>query len=247
MLSACAAPTTRDSVNDPLEGLNRAVHGFNRGFDRAVAGPSAKAYVTILPDPVTTGVSNFSSNLELPSNVVNSILQLRLEDASHNALRFMVNTTIGLGGLFNPAKEFGLEGIDTDFGETLYVWGVGEGPYVELPFFGPYTGRGAVGFVVDFFTSPVLAAANTPRQKNIRYLTYVLDSLKTRADFDAFFNDIYYNSADSYAQARIVFLQNRRFELARSGEETYLDPYDDPYNAASEDTYVDPYEDPYDQ
>jgi len=244
LLSACATPDTSGGINDPLEQANRAVHGFNKGFDRAIASPSAKVYVTVFPRPVTRSVTRFSTNLELPGRIVNSVLQLRLKDAGHNTMRFLTNTTFGLLGFLDPAREMGLQGIETDFGETLFVWGVGEGPYIELPFFGPHTSRAAVGFIVDFANSPVLNAIDTVRGRNVRYGAFVLDQLESRADFDAFFNDIY-DSADSYAQARIVYLQNRRFELGRGDQEDYLDPYGEGVALPSDDQYIDPYEDPY--
>ena len=246
LLSACATPDTPGGVNDPWEGANRAVHGFNRGFDRAIASPSAKAYVTLVPRPVTRGITRFSTNLELPGRVVNSVLQLRFEDAGHNMMRFLANTTFGLLGFLDPASEMGLGGVETDFGETLFVWGVGEGPYIELPFFGPHTSRAAVGFVVDFVNSPVLNTIDTVRGRNVRYGAFVLDQLESRADFDAFFRDIY-DSADSYAQARIVYLQNRRFELGRGAQDDYLDPYAVGEALPSDDQFIDPYEDPYAQ
>ena len=246
LLSACTTPNTPGGVNDPWEGANRAVHNFNKGFDRAIASPSAKAYVTIFPRPVTRGVTRFSTNLELPGRIVNSVLQLRLKDAGHNTMRFLTNSTFGLLGFLDPASEMGLGGVETDFGETLFVWGVGEGPFVELPFFGPHTSRAAVGFLVDFVNSPVLNAIDTVRGRNVRYGAFVLDQLESRADFDAFFRDIY-DSADSYSQARIIYLQNRRFELGRGEQDDYLDPYEDGGTLLSDEQYVDPYEDPYAQ
>ena len=244
LLSACATPDSPGGVNDPFEGANRAVHGFNKGFDRAIASPTAKAYVTIVPRPVTRGVTRFSTNLELPGRIVNSVLQLRLKDAGHNTMRFLTNSTFGLLGFLDPASEMGLGGVETDFGETLYVWGVGEGAFIELPFFGPHTSRSAVGLVVDFVNSPVLNTIDSVRGRNIRYGAFVLDQLESRADFDAFFNDIY-DSADSYAQARIIYLQNRRFVLGRGEQDDYLDPYGEGDTLPSDDQYIDPYEDPY--
>lgn len=249
-LSGCASRPQPTGVNDPLENTNRAVHAFNKGFDQNVFRPFAIGYTTVVPQPVTRSVSRFSQNLELPGRVVNSVLQARPEDAAHNTLRFMLNSTLGVLGIFDPAQEFGLEGVETDFGETLFVWGVDEGPYVEVPFFGPYTTREAVGFVVDFFNSPVLSSIDTAAGFNTRVGVYVLDRTEERARFDGLVNDIY-NSTDSYAQARILYLQNRRFKLGRGGEDTYFDPYEDvpegeaAASAPVDDLYFDPYEDPY--
>ena len=117
--------------------------------------PASNAYGGGLPAPVRQGVGHFAGNLDLPRSVVNNVLQGRFPNAVHNTLRFVVNSTFGLAGLFDPATGIGLEARNTDFGETLHVWGVREGNYVELPFLGPSTERDTVGVGVDLFLNPL--------------------------------------------------------------------------------------------
>ncbi len=227
-LAGCAG----GPADDPLEPFNRAVHEGNKRSDRAVVGPAAKAYAAVVPDPVRQGVSNVAETLELPGDIANDLLQANLKDAATNTLRLGLNLTLGLGGLIDLATEAGLPEADTDFGETLHVWGVGEGPYVELPVFGPSTLRDAVGRVVDIAANPL---NNVLTGKDAMAVTAanVLSRLDDRARFSETFESVLYDSADSYAQARLLYLQNRRFELSRGGAAG---------TAAADDGFIDPYE-----
>lgn len=226
------------AVNDPSEEANRAMHDFNAAVDRALLRPVSRGYGAAVPTPLRDGLSNVSSNLDQPLYVVNDILQLRLDDALHNTFRFLVNSTFGLGGLLDPAADMGLYAEETDFGETLHVWGVSEGEYVVLPVLGPSTTRDTVGSLVDAVMNPTRLAFGNPESDYITGLR-VADGLNTRHEFGGEIDRLYYDSADGYAQARILYLQNRRFELRNGGEAEYFDPYSDPY--------ADPYEDPYAQ
>lgn len=247
-VAGCTVPQSPADVHDPYEQANRAVHVGNKALDRAIARPASKAYSAVIPKPVRRSVGNFATNLDMPRLFVNDILQARGEDAIHNLSRFLVNTTLGLGGLFDPAESFGLDRRDTDFGETLHVWGAGEGAYVELPVFGPSTSRDAGGMVVDFVLNPVRFLSTTPQQDQIALGTQVARRLGQRNDLGSFLDSVLYDSEDSYVQARILYLQRRRDDLGMSGGGTYpgddIDPYaDDPYAA---DPYeIDPYADPY--
>lgn len=234
VLSACATkPDQRpaDGIYDPYESQNRKVHAFNRGLDRALVRPASKGY-SALPDGVEQGVSNFATNLSQPSIVVNSLLQADLRGARIASARFLMNSTLGLGGLIDAATEFNMPQHDTDFGETLYVWGSDEGPYVELPVVGPSTSRDAVGRAVDLFTNPLSYVLDSPE----RYYgtgAAVASRLGDRGRFSDTVDSILYESADSYAQARLIYLQSRRFDLGQSdpagGVDPYADPYEDPY------------------
>ena len=135
-LSACAREPAPQGINDPNEKTNRNVHAFNRAVDKSLLRPAATTYGTVVPEPLERGVSNFASNLDAPGDVVNDLLQANPDDAIRNTVRFVVNTTVGIGGLFDPATAIGLDGSPTDFGETLHVWGAKEGRYVEVPFLG---------------------------------------------------------------------------------------------------------------
>lgn len=239
-LGACAAPPADHPPGepfDPYEEQNRKVHEFNRSLDRAVVRPAGKGYSSFLPDDIEDAIGRFAFNLSIPSAVVNNILQGNMRGATEDTYRFVVNTTIGLGGLFDPATEFGMpEATDTDFGETLHVWGAREGAYVELPVLGPSTERDTWGMVVDVFTNPLTYVLDSP-ENYYGTVASVSSGLSNRGRYAATIDSILYDSADSYAQARSLYLQNRRFELGGSGGDAYLDPYDDPYGTINEDPY----------
>jgi len=227
LLAGCAAPIP-SGISDPHEAQNRAVHRGNIALDRNVVRPAAMAYGRTVPWPVRTGIGNFASNLALPGAVINSLLQLRPGDAAQNTTRFLVNSTIGLGGLLDPATRMGAARIDTDFGETLHVWGVAEGSYMELPLLGPSTGRDALGTVVDLVLSPTARLPNTEQREGAGGVA-VLSGLGTRYERSNLIDSLLYESADSYAQTRQTYLENRRFNLRRGAEPDYFDPYEDPY------------------
>lgn len=229
LISACTAPPPK-AINDPHEAGNRSTHEANRKFDRALIRPAAGAYGNILPAPVRQGVGNFASNLNLPGVIVNNLLQLNIDGAVKNSWRFVINTTIGVGGIFDPSSSIELYEDSSDFGETLHVWGVGEGQYVELPFIGPSTQRDTLGMVVDVFTNPLTFGAPSPE----RYLGPVakgLSKLGDRYTYSSTVDSILYDSADSYAQARLLYLQSRRFQLGQeqAKEDQGDDGYDDYY------------------
>jgi len=225
VLSACAVPQNADDILDPYEAQNRRVHAANLALDRSLVRPASNAYGTGIPQPVRRGVGNFASNLGLPSKVVNNLLQLDLDGAVRNSFRFAFNSTIGLGGLLDPATEMGLIEEDTDFGETLYVWGVPEGNYVELPLVGPSTERHMVGRAVDLFTNPLSYAVPAP-ESYIGTATVLLSKVGDRYEYSSTVDSILYESEDSYAQARLLYLQNRRFELGVEVSEAEADEID---------------------
>ena len=228
-LSSCAPNNAPQGFADPNETANREIHAFNRGVDRALVRPAAGAYGSVLPEPVKRGVANFASNLDAPGDVANYILQGRLGDAGQNTLRFAVNTIVGIGGLFDAATALGLPGKPTDFGETLHVWGAGEGNYVELPFVGPSTERDLVGLIVDVVLNPVRLALPQP-EAGYSTVAKVASKLGDRDRYSETVDSILYESADSYAQARLLYLQNRRFALGQTaGDDSFVDPYEDPY------------------
>jgi phospholipid-binding lipoprotein MlaA len=154
VLGGCAH-TPPDDPSDPLEGWNRGVYKFNTYADKYVLRPVAKGYDTVTPAPVKTGIGNFFANLFYPTVIVNDLLQLKLDQFGSDTLRFVVNTTAGIGGLFDPATRIGLEAHDEDFGQTLGYWGVGPGWYLMLPFLGPSNNRDLVGGVGDWYTNPL--------------------------------------------------------------------------------------------
>jgi len=154
-LCACAPVPTKPDARDPWERMNRATYRFNDVLDRAIAKPIATAYVKVAPQPVRTGVTNFFHNLDGPLVIVNDVLQLKFRPAGRDLTRFVLNTTIGLGGLLDPASTAGLERGDEDFGQTFGYWGAGPGPFLVLPVLGPSDVRDAIGLIPAEFTDPV--------------------------------------------------------------------------------------------
>ena len=207
---------------DPYEEQNRGMHETNKAIDQALLGPTAQAYGDGIPQPVRRGVGNFASNLSLPSYFVNHVLQGDVESATRTFFRFAFNSTMGLGGLLDPASEMGLFEEDTDFGETLYVWGVPEGNYIELPLVGPSTERHAVGRVVDFFINPVGLVVDSPESYYLTATT-LLSRVDERYEYSSTVDSILYESEDSYAAARRLYLDNRRFKLGVEVTEEEID------------------------
>lgn len=212
-LAGCAA-SPRGEVPDPFEAHNRQVHEFNRGADSGVLSTAGEAYVA-LPVPVREGVGNVGDLVATPSYFANNLLQGKLDAATENAFRFAINATLGVGGIFDPASSFALDRREADFGQTLHVWGIGPGAYQELPLLGPSTQRDTAGFAVDVATNPLVL------------LGFVTETLNERGGFAESYDQILYESADSYAQARDIYIQNRDFELGQGGEADYFDPYED--------------------
>ena len=146
-LSGCATVPADSGTDarDPIESFNRQVFAFNDVVDRAVLKPVAQAYEYVLPQPVRDCISNIFSNFREPSNAVNNLLQGKPLDAASDTCRFVVNSTVGLLGCFDPARQMGLEKHNEDFGQTLGRWGIGSGPYLVVPILGPSTVRDAIG------------------------------------------------------------------------------------------------------
>ena len=212
---------------DRFETTNRKIHAFNKTVDTAIFGSVEE--ISPVTEQAAITLSNVSGNLGLPAKVVNSLLQARPEPAIKNTFRFAINSTIGLGGLFDPAtSSFSLAEEDTDFGETLHVWGAGEGDYLELPILGPSTSRDTLGIVVDTAMDPVGQFANATIGQ-VKTGAGIGSKVGDRLRFDESFDSIFYESADSYAQLRLLYLQNRRHSLGTTAESPEYDPYDDPY------------------
>ena len=157
VLTSCASTATRNdgTVYDPFEGWNRGVYGFNNVVDEAVLEPVAKGYRAVTNEPIRGGVSNFLTNLRQPVVFANAVLQGKPETALDTVGRFLVNTTVGIGGIFDPATAAGVPKHREDFGQTLGVWGVPEGAYLMLPLMGPSNLRDAFGSGVDVGLNPL--------------------------------------------------------------------------------------------
>jgi phospholipid-binding lipoprotein MlaA len=191
--------------DDRLENLNRKIFYINDRLDHFALRPAAVTYKKLMPNPLEKGIENVFSNLNEVTNVVNDLLQGKFSQAAHDSGRFLLNTTLGIGGIFDVAERAGLEKSDgEDFGQTLAVWGVGEGPYLMLPLMGPSTLRDAPSKFVDSITSPFsyvddVRARNTARG---------VDLLATRAGLLEVDRVI---SGDKYLFVRDVYLQRNRY------------------------------------
>jgi phospholipid-binding lipoprotein MlaA len=202
------APAQLPASYDPWEKLNRKVHHFNNFVDAHVALPLAHAYVAVVPRPVRLGVGNFFSNLGQPVNALNSLLQGRPGEASKSLARFMLNTTLGIGGIFDPATDANLPYHSEDFGQTLGKWGWRQSRYVELPLFGPRTLRDVFGLVGDAPLSPIRQVESDPTRVflqglqlvDVRTQLFAVDSMRQGA-------------ADDYTLVRDAWLQRRRYQI----------------------------------
>ena len=223
-LSACVTlpPNEQRSPQDPWESWNRGVYKFNDVLDRGVAKPVARAYVRVVPPPVRTGISNFFSNLNTPTVMINDALQGKLHAAANDLGRFLLDSTVGMGGLLDPATAVGLDHNDEDFGQTLGVWGVHPGPFVELPLLGPSDLRDAPARLVDTYTNPQAYITNS----YVKYSLWGVDLVKVRADLLPLDATVQ-NAFDPYAFIRDAYLQHRAYKIsggADSGDELPNDP-----------------------
>lgn len=196
---------------DPLEPFNRAMFAFNDALDGWVLKPVSKGYQYVTPDPVETGVGNFFSNLAEVSSAVNNVLQWKWKKAGNNTGRFLLNSTIGLVGLFDVAKYTGLEKNDHEsFGQTLSHWGVGAGPYLVLPLRGPSTLTDTLAEPVDWVVDPLYELESEGKQYSLRALRVVHDRAQILAAEELI-------SGDRYSFIRDAFLQRREY-LVEDGE-----------------------------
>lgn len=230
LVAGCGQRTAIGQYNDPGEPGNRAMHAVNTGLDAAFVRPGSKGYGTLVPEPIRHGIANVADTISLPGVIANEILQGRIGDAATNTLRFGANLTFGLGGLFDFASAAGMPKRTTDFGTTLAVWGVGEGPYVELPVFGPSTTRDAVGIAVDLAFNPMYHVFHGKDRRAV-IAAQILSKMNDRYRFADTIDSILYESEDSYAQSRQLYLQNRRFEIGKAtgngNDDDFIDPYGD--------------------
>lgn len=206
LLTGCATTNQDNGVNDPLEGYNRAMYSINDTLDSTIIKPVAQGYDTVVPTGISQGVSNFFSNLNDITVILNDLLQLKFGQALSDAGRFALNTTVGFGGVLDVATLAGHEKNDEDFGQTLGVWGVQPGPYLVLPFFGPRDFRDTVGLVGDIYTAPVTHIDDVAT-RNALIATYTID---TRAHYLNITNVLEEAALDEYSYVRNAYLQRRQ-------------------------------------
>lgn len=218
------ASEPKSNERDPFERVNRVMFKFNVKVDKYVAKPIAKGYRRVIPRPVRRGVSNFFSNLREPIVILNDLLQAKFKQAGSDLGRFLMNSTVGLYGLLNVASKAGLEKHDEDFGQTLGKWGVKDGPYLVLPFFGPSGLRDGFGLAADAQVDPVYQNDH----KDTRRALVATRFVNTRANLLAT-TDILEQAGgdDPYLFVREFYRQRRR-SLIYDGnppEEDELDPF----------------------
>ncbi|MDD5174897.1 MAG: VacJ family lipoprotein [Sterolibacterium sp.] len=206
LLNGCA---TTGNSKDPIEGYNRVMFAFNDGVDRAVVKPLAQGYVAAVPAPVRTGVANFFGNIADVFIAVNNLLQGKLPEAVGDIGRVVINSTVGLVGVIDWASDVGLEKHDEDFGQTFGRWGVGDGPYVVLPIFGPRTMRDAFAQVLDTHVDPVAEVDHVPTRNTLVATRGISD----RADFLSADKILQEAALDRYAYVRDAYLQLRRSKV----------------------------------
>jgi len=222
---ASTQANVKKDPRDPFERVNRVTFKFNDVLDRHIVRPVAVGYRKVTPDVMQTGITNFFTNLTQPRQIVNNVLQGKFKPALSDTGRFLLNSTLGVGGLFDPASDAGLARSDEDFGQTLGKWGVPSGPYVVIPFYGPSTIRDGIGSAADIFTDPI----NYVEEDKIRYSVWAFDLLDTRARLlDA--DQALRGAFDPYAFLRNVYLQRRAYQVSDGNvpTPTFEDEIEDP-------------------
>ncbi|HYG91011.1 MAG TPA: VacJ family lipoprotein [Azospirillum sp.] len=218
-LAGCAsAPTGQNAdandANDPLEIPNRFVFAVNEAADILVIRPAAEVYRGAVPDPIRDAVQNILNNLLSPIIITNELLQGDGQGAQNAAGRFLTNTILGLGGVLDVATQAGIPPYAyEDFGQTLGVWGLGEGPYLVLPLLGPSNLRDATGFAVDTVADPVRLWAYGADAKNLLYLRGGTTAVNSRSLVLTQIDDLRRNSLDFYATLRSLYHQRREAEI----------------------------------
>src|SRR5437763_8999903 len=238
--AGCATPPTDpaaraafDEANDPLEPLNRHVFEFNRVLDGLLFRNIAEFYKTVLPEPVRNSIHHIIVNLNEPVVFANNLLQAKVERGGTTFARFLVNSTVGLAGIFDVATDMGLKEQTGDFGQTLYSWGIEDGgPYLVLPILGPSNPRDGIGMGVDSYIDPWRYVANDVGISHFMWTRFVVDGIDKRARVGPELDEIERSSIDFYAQLRSIVRQHRDDELRRNVVSNTLVPtpglYEDP-------------------
>jgi phospholipid-binding lipoprotein MlaA len=207
-LTGCASNRSHNPA-DPLESVNRGIYKFNDTVDKAVIKPVAQGYKAVMPTFGRTMVSNFFSNLDDVTVTVNDLLQFKLVQGFSDGMRFFVNSTVGVFGLFDVASSGGLSKHNEDFGQTLGKWGIGNGPYLVLPVLGPSTLRDSAGLYADGYTSPMYQMTNM-RARNQAYATKGINRRAEFLDQEKILNDA---MIDPYEFMRDAYLLHRTSQI----------------------------------
>ena len=217
--------TNAKASEECFENVSRSIFKFNMAFDKTILKPIAKGY-NKLPEPVKDGTSNFTSNMAILLSIPNSLAQGNFKQVGHSTGSFLINSTIGLLGIFNPAEKIGLKPLREDVGQTLGTYGVGTGCYLVLPILGPSTARDSFGLLADTFVDPF--AHVTIRENELLgvsgndldyYSVKGVTAVDFRADNDQNFESLEKNSLDLYSSIKSVYLQDRENKIRNSIEE----------------------------
>ena len=222
LLTACAQrPAANDpdavaeykETNDPLEPTNRVFYAIDNGLDTVLLRPAAIAYRAAVPGFVRRPVHNVLANMSAPVVLVDDMFQGKPRRAGDTFMRFLINTTAGVGGLFDVATDWGYPAHSSDFGLTLAVWGLPEGPFLFLPLFGPSNPRDATGLAVDTAIDPFLYPPNGTGFNTLRVSRFTLNTLDKRERLLDDIDQIKKNSLDPYATFRSLYRQRRASDL----------------------------------
>ena len=212
-----------EGISDPLEGFNRAMFAFNDKIDAAIIEPTAKVYRFILPEPIRLAIRSFLRNLETPVILANDLLQGEFARAEQTTARFLINSIVGVGGMFDVATDFGIERHEEDFGQTLAVWGLGDGLYLVLPLLGPSSARDGIGMLADSFMDPLSYVGGGGATQTVVSGTRTLVSgVDTRAENIEALDQIREDSIDFYARIRSMYHQHRQFLIANGDDPNYV-------------------------
>ncbi len=226
-LSGCATPPPKSDtadyqayqqLNDPLEPTNRVFYTVNDKLDTYFMKPVAEGYVYITTQGIRNHVGDFASNIDEPARMLNFMAEGHSSDAGTSLVRFVVNSTIGIGGIFDPATSMGYPETDTDFGLTLASWGVPAGPYLYLPFFGPSGVRDVTKYPVEWFATPMEAAPASAALSDFGYTETGLHLVNKRAELIQPIDQIKATALDPYATFRSLYRQSRASQLQQIGQ-----------------------------
>lgn len=222
---------------DPLEPMNRSIDGFNTGLDDMVLRPVSKGYASTVPQGVRSLVTNFFENLQVPNTIINDLLQGKVAQGLSDTVRFAVNSTVGVLGFFDVAKHMGLEEHKEDFGQTLAVWGVGQGAYVVYPILGPNSVRNTPGTVMGYFLdgATYLSAFLSPEATIAAITLKYIDKRANVEDFvklrDELALDAYVFVREGWRQSRIYSIYDGHPpEPVNNGEDDFEDEFKDEFD-----------------
>lgn len=210
--------TVSDIDRDPFEPINRIIFGFNEIIDRILVGPMSSLYNNVIPATPRQGVDNFLNNFFAPLNFVNYTLQGDLESVAQTTVRFIINSTLGICGLFDIAEDIGIEKKSTSFNETFTKWQIPSGPFIMLPIFGPSSIRDTAGKAGDFYLNPLYKVARNKKRAhnmhmqnfNMYRILYGIDGFVARAHLQEAITNLRKTSDDYYAVLRSIYLQKQK-------------------------------------